>query len=63
MNNLRVFKIRFINNGLLGVSIVLAETIEEAELMLLKDYKEYNVEIQIEDYEEIEEKGVTLTSF
>lgn len=63
MNDLKIFKIRFDNNGLFCVSIVIAETIEEAKQLLIKDYDEYNVKIQIEEYEEVEEKGVALTLF
>lgn len=58
---MKIFKIRFDNNGLFCVSIVIAETVEEAKQLLTKDYEEYNVKIHIEEYEEIEEKGIALT--
>lgn len=61
MDDLKVFKIRFYNYGALAEAIVVAETIEEAETLLTKDYKEFNVPIEIDEYEEIEEKGVALT--
>jgi hypothetical protein len=60
MENLKVFKIRyFTNGGDLAVSVVVAETIEEAIQMLIDDYE---VERKnIEEYEEIEEKEIVLT--
>ena len=61
MNELKVFKIRFYNYGMLSQSIVLADSIEEAESLLKKDYKEFGIDIQIEEYEEVEDKGVALT--
>jgi hypothetical protein len=61
MDELNVYLIRFLNNGLLMKSIVLAETFQEAEKLLIKDYAEYGIEIQIEEYEEVTTKGVALT--
>lgn len=53
--------IRFNNNGILCKSVVLAESVKEAEELLIKEYKKYDIEIQIEDYEVIEEEGIVLT--
>jgi len=58
---LNVYKIRFINGGQLMEAIVLGESYEQAERLLKKDYKEYDLEIVIEEYEEINQKGVALT--
>lgn len=61
MDELKAFKFRFNNGGVLCLAIVIAETPEEAETLLKKDYEDYGITILIEGYEEIEEKGVTLT--
>lgn len=61
MGELKVFKIRFINTGILSMAVVLAETIQEAETLLKKEYEDYGIKIDIEEYEEVDEKGVTLT--
>ena len=61
MNELKTFKIRFNNNGVLCESVVMEETFDKAENLLINDYKEYGINIIIEEYEEITEKGVILT--
>lgn len=61
MDNLNVYLIRYHNNGYFCRSIVIAETYEEAEKILLKDYEDLDVKIDIEEYEEISEKGTALT--
>lgn len=61
MKELKVFKIRYINTGILSMAVVLAETITEAESLLKKEYEDYGIKIDIEEYEEVNEKGVTLT--
>lgn len=61
MVEFNVYKIRFINNDKLFVSIVLAESVEEAITKLENDYKEYDIEIEIEETELVYEKGVALT--
>lgn len=61
MNDLNVYLIRYHNNGYFCKSIVLAESYDEAERIILKDYNEFDIEIQIEEYEEIQEKRVALT--
>lgn len=57
----KVFKIRFINKGILSMAIVLAESVEEAKSLLTREYSDYGVEIEIEEYEDVNEKGVSLT--
>ncbi|MFS0864113.1 hypothetical protein [Fredinandcohnia sp. 179-A 10B2 NHS] len=61
MDDLKVYLIRYHNNGYFCKSIVLANCYEEAEKILLKDYKDFNVTIEIEEYEEITDKGTALT--
>lgn len=61
MENLNVYLFRFHNNGYFCKTIVLAETYKEAETKLLQTYKEFDVTIEIEEYEEVNEKGVALT--
>jgi hypothetical protein len=61
MGELKAFKIRFYNYGILAEAIVIAETIEEAETLLQNDYKEFNLKVDIDEYEEITDKGVALT--
>ena len=61
MGELKVFKIRFYNYGILAEAIAIAETIEEAETLLRKDNNEFNLKIDIDEYEEINDKGVALT--
>lgn len=59
--NMSVFKIRFDNNGILSVAIILAEDEVEAYKILRKDYQDYGIEIEIEEHEIITEPGVALT--
>lgn len=61
MNDLNVYLIRYHNNGYYCKSIVLAESYEEAEKILLKDYEDFGVTIEIEEYEEVTDKGTVLT--
>lgn len=61
MEDNKVFKIRFNNSGVLNVVVVVAETYKEAESILVEDYKEYGIDIEILEYEEVEEKGVVMT--
>jgi len=56
-----VYLIRFNNNGLLMKVVILADDYEEAEKILRKRYRKFDIEIDIEEYEEIEDKGVVLT--
>lgn len=59
---MKAYKVRFFNyEGSLAICIVLAHTWEEAKELLLKDYKDFDLEIRIEEYEVIEDKGVVLT--
>ncbi len=41
--------------------VILADDYEEAEKILRKRYRKFDIEIDIEEYEEIEDKGVVLT--
>jgi hypothetical protein len=59
--DMTVFLIRFNNNGVLSKAIVLAENNIEAYKVLAKDYEEYGVKIDIEEYEIITDRGVALT--
>jgi hypothetical protein len=61
MEDMKVFIIRYHNNGYFCRSVVLAESYEEAERILLKNFKEFDVTIEIEEYEEVVDKGIALT--
>lgn len=61
MEELHVYLIRYHNNGYLCKSIVVAESYEQAEQLLVGQHAEFNVTIAIEEYEEITEKGIALT--
>lgn len=61
LDDLKVYLIRFHNNGYFCRSIVVAESYVEARGILLKDYSDFGVTIEIEEYEEITDKGTVLT--
>lgn len=61
MNDFNVYLIRYHNNGYFCKSIVLANSYKEAEEILLEPYIEWGVKIEIEEYEEIDGKGIALT--
>ncbi|MCL1696403.1 MULTISPECIES: hypothetical protein [unclassified Lysinibacillus] len=62
MNDLKVYRISFMNGTIYSNSIVLASTYEEAEGKLKQDYMDYDLDIEIGEYEEMNEKGVILTN-
>jgi hypothetical protein len=62
MDELNVYKLRFYSNGELCNCIVLAESVSEAYEILRKDYEEFNIAVLIEEFEQITDKGVALTS-
>ena len=61
MTDFKVFLVRYYNEGYLCKSIVVAENYKEAKSILVNEYKYFNVEIEIEEYLEIDEKGIALT--
>lgn len=61
MNGLKVFLIRYHNSIDFCESIVMAEDYKEAEMILIEDYKAFDVMIEIKEYEEIAEKATLLT--
>lgn len=63
MNETTVYLIRYVVDGLLHKAVVMAEFYKKAEEILINNYKEYGIEIQIEEWEFFEEgdEGVILT--
>lgn len=62
MDDLKVYRISFMNGAIYSNTIVLASSYEEAEDILKQDYKDYGLDIEIGEYEEMNEKGVILTT-
>lgn len=60
---MKTYLIRFHNGNFLCKSIVLANDVHEAKSILLEQYRMYSVDIEIEEYYEIEEKGIALTEY
>jgi hypothetical protein len=61
MDDVIVVKVRFFSGDILHVSVVLAGSIPEAFDILINEYKEYGIYIQIEEYEVLREKCIALT--
>jgi hypothetical protein len=62
MSDMMAVKIRFHSEGILHVSVVISESLPEAFDILKNEYKEYGINIHIEEYEVIDdEKGIVLT--
>lgn len=62
MGELKVYRITFMNGSIYSTSIVLANSYEEAEAILIQDYLDYGLNIEIGEYEEMNEKEVILTN-
>lgn len=63
MDNLKVYRISFMNGTIYSNVIVLADNYEEAESILKYDYRECGLDIEIDGYEEMDEKGIILTNY
>jgi hypothetical protein len=63
MGETSVYLIRYFVNGLLHKAVILAERYTEAESILINNYKDYGIDIEIEECEFFEEgdTGVILT--
>lgn len=57
----QLIKIRFFSGDVLHVAAVLAENTAEAIQLVKKDYKEFGIDIFIDEVEVISDKGVALT--
>lgn len=58
---MNVYLFRYHNNGYFCKSVVLAKDYEQAEETLLEPYIEWGIDIEIEEYEVINERGIALT--
>lgn len=63
MGNTSVYLVRYTVDGLLHKAVILAEYYKDAEEILIKQYQEYGIDIQIEEWEYFEDgdNGVILT--
>lgn len=62
-SELRAFKFRFMNGDKYCKAIVLAECLEAAQEILEADYMEYGISILIDEFEELLDAEVVMTSF
>lgn len=60
MDDLKIFKLRYFSGGNLAVSVVAADTLENAISILMTDYDVEFSDIE-QEYEEIKEEGIVLT--